>query len=112
MDCNQIYVNILFEHKKNKLDFDLMPSLSFIQKKYEKISNKNKNYEYFIHLWNEHITRIQRKIFDNHYIFVEFNVIKKYCNELPFEYQNYDIIYALCKSSELYKKTITNMHNM
>ena len=62
MDCNQIYVNILFEYRKNKVDINLMPSLSFIQKKYQKINNKNKNHEYFNHSWDQHIIKIHRKI--------------------------------------------------
>lgn len=97
MDSNQIYVHLLFEYKKNKLDLDTMPSLLFIQYKYKTINSTNKNHIYINYLWNKHIENIHIKIFDNHNILIDFDVIKKYCNELPIKFQNYKTIYALCK---------------
>ena len=97
MDSNQIYVHLLFEYKKNQFDLDTMPSLLFIQHKYKTINSKNKNHTYINYLWNRHIENIHIKIFDNHNILIDFDVIKKYCNELPFKFQNYKTIYALCK---------------
>ena len=77
MDSNQIYVHLLFEYKKNKLDLDTMPSLLFIQYKYKTINSTNKNHTYINYLWNKHIENIHIKIFDNHNILIDFDVIKR-----------------------------------
>lgn len=109
MDCNQIYVNLLFEYKKNKLNLYLMPSFSFIENKCKKVIPENKNHLHINFLWIKHIEKIQTKIFNDYNIYMDINLVKKYCNELPYEYQNHNILHILSKADEINKNLMLNL---